>query len=74
MHTCAPSTSHAGQARGARLRITLHRSLATRRLQVGNAVAAAAMAVCVSAPFMPGALAITSPVAGLTTCAAEAHG
>ena len=57
----------------ARLRITLHRSFATRRLQVGNAVAAAAMAVCVSTPFMPGALAIASPVAGLTTCTVEAR-
>lgn len=52
----------------ARLRIILHRSLATKRLHVGNAAAAAAIAVRVSVPFMLGALAITSPVAGLTTC------
>jgi len=42
--------------------------LATWRLQVGKAVSAAAIAARVSAPFMSGAFAMTSPVAGLTTC------
>ena len=51
---------------------TAPRSLAVLLLQDGNAAAAAAMADLVSAAFMQATLAMTSSVAGLLTCKANA--